>query len=154
MNLNDYKKKVKGLVKEIRTGLGSSPTATTVTHDIRWDSNGYHACIFVAYHYTDVVSVTVDELMRVKCVCINNGGWPTVTTRKRINDVLQTLFQNTNHLFNIYQQNNEQRFSQLEKCTQQAQIETGSMYEGILNIPFNCFCKIHMYKNGKVKNIK
>ena len=59
--------------------------------------------VFVTYYGTDIVTVYPDR------VVLNNGGWPTPSTRRYVNAALRTLFPGMN--MGLTQKNYDQFFS-------------------------------------------
>ena len=60
--------------------------------------------VVVRYYYTDIVTVNTDGR-----VVLNNGGWPTSSTRRYVNAALRTLFPGMN--MGLTQKNYDQFFS-------------------------------------------
>lgn len=75
-NLMRGMKRGRSLTKELK----NMPAAIKVRKDE--DSK-----VVVRYYYTDIVTVHADGR-----VVLNNGGWPTSSTRRYVNAALRTLF--------------------------------------------------------------
>ena len=136
----EYTDKVKELAKKIYKGLGS-PKATLVSRKVELVDNRYIGYVRIAYHNTDVVCIHLGIDCNIIQIKLDNGGWPTATTRRRINDVLHILFKDSEHYFSMYQREGEQKFSHRIKC------------ENLYDQSFDSSCVIYMHKNGKVRSI-
>lgn len=84
-----FSRVLKSLPKSIRVfkaeGKGDAPT------------------VVVEYYSTNIVTVYPDR------VVLNNGGWPTPSTRRYVNAALHTLFPSMN--MGLFQKNYDQFFS-------------------------------------------